>query len=45
MALPELEHRVIAARRLAAVRHLHPREWMAIDLMRRRMFQLRAEGR
>jgi hypothetical protein len=42
-SIPELEARILEARRLAADHHLSEVEWSAIDRLRRRLARLHRE--
>jgi hypothetical protein len=42
-SIPELEARILEARRLAASHHLSEVEWSAIDRLRHRLARLRRE--
>ena len=42
-SIPELETRILEARRRAAQHHLSEAEWAAIDRMRRRLARLHRE--
>jgi hypothetical protein len=42
-SIPELEARILEARRLATSHHLSEVEWAAVDRLRRRVSRLRRE--